>query len=612
MEHSLSHILKFGIKYKKNAVLNVLFNIFYAFFNVLSILIFIPTLGILFNTEEKIYSKPDFNSIGDLKTYIEELLSFYLTQLETQSGPEAALLFIVLASAVIFFFKNLFRYLALYALSFLRTGMVKDIQDALYIKSLSLSLNYFNNNNKGDLIARMTSDVKEVEGSIINSLEALAREPLTIVFVLISMFAISTHLTLFVFVFLPITGFIISSVGKRLKATSLEAQKETGVFLSFLEQSLTSLKIIKAFNADSRFSATFKSSTARFRKLMNAVLQRKGLAAPMSEFLGVMVVLTVLWYGGKLVLQGDDQLSPQEFLGYIGLFYTIINPVKNITTINYNIKKGKASAERIVEILHEQNNIEDGPENSIPTFQSQIQFKKVHFSYETDLVLKDLSFDLKKGETLALVGQSGGGKSTIGHLLCRFYDVNSGAISIDNVNIKNYTKRTLREQIGVVTQEPLLFNDSVANNIALGQAENYTKEEIIQAAKVANAHEFITQLPMQYETNIGDTGGKLSGGQKQRLAIARAVLKNAPILLLDEATSALDTNSEKLVQEALNRLMKEKTAIVIAHRLSTIANADQIAVIDQGKIVEHGNHQQLISKKGVYYKLVELQNIGDA
>ena len=612
MEHSLSHILKFGIKYKKNAVLNVLFNIFYAFFNVLSILIFIPTLGILFNTEEKIYAKPDFNSIGDLKTYIEELLSFYLTQLETQSGPEAALLFIVLASTVIFFFKNLFRYLALYALSFLRTGMVKDIQDALYIKSLSLSLNYFNNNNKGDLIARMTSDVKEVEGSIINSLEALAREPLTIVFVLISMFAISTHLTLFVFVFLPITGFIISSVGKRLKATSLEAQKETGVFLSFLEQSLTSLKIIKAFNADSGFSATFKASTARFRKLMNAVLQRKGLAAPMSEFLGVMVVLTVLWYGGKLVLQGNDQLSPQEFLGYIGLFYTIINPVKNITTINYNIKKGKASAERIVEILQEQNNIEDGPENSIPTFQSQIQFKKVDFSYETDLVLNDLSFDLKKGETLALVGQSGGGKSTIGNLLCRFYDVTSGEISIDGVNIKAYSKKALREQIGVVTQEPLLFNDSVANNIALGQAENYSKEEIIQAAKVANAHEFITQLPMQYETNIGDTGGKLSGGQKQRLAIARAVLKNAPILLLDEATSALDTNSEKLVQEALNRLMKEKTAIVIAHRLSTIANADQIAVIEQGKIVEHGNHGQLISKKGVYYKLVELQNIGDA
>ena len=612
MEHSLSHILKFGIKYKKNAVLNVLFNIFYAFFNVLSILIFIPTLGILFNTEEKIYAKPDFNSIGDLKTYIEELLSFYLTQLETQSGPEAALLFIVLASAVIFFFKNLFRYLALYALSFLRTGMVKDIQDTLYIKSLSLSLNYFNNNNKGDLIARMTSDVKEVEGSIINSLEALAREPLTIIFVLISMFAISTHLTLFVFVFLPITGFIISSVGKRLKATSLEAQKETGVFLSFLEQSLTSLKIIKAFNADSGFSATFKASTARFRKLMNAVLQRKGLAAPMSEFLGVMVVLTVLWYGGKLVLQGDDQLSPQEFLGYIGLFYTIINPVKNITTINYNIKKGKASAERIVEILQEQNNIEDGPENSIPTFQSQIQFKKVDFSYETDLVLNNLSFDLKKGETLALVGQSGGGKSTIGNLLCRFYDVTSGEISIDGINIKAYSKRALRELIGVVTQEPLLFNDSVANNIALGQAENYSKEEIIQAAKVANAHEFITQLPMQYETNIGDTGGKLSGGQKQRLAIARAVLKNAPILLLDEATSALDTNSEKLVQEALNRLMKEKTAIVIAHRLSTIANADQIAVIEQGKIVEHGNHGQLISKKGVYYTLVELQNIGDA
>ena len=612
MEHSLSHILKFGIKYKKNAVLNVLFNIFYAFFNVLSILIFIPTLGILFNTEEKIYAKPDFNSIGDLKTYIEELLSFYLTQLETQSGPEAALLFIVLASTVIFFFKNLFRYLALYALSFLRTGMVKDIQDALYIKSLSLSLNYFNNNNKGDLIARMTSDVKEVEGSIINSLEALAREPLTIVFVLISMFAISTHLTLFVFVFLPITGFIISSVGKRLKATSLEAQKETGVFLSFLEQSLTSLKIIKAFNADSGFSATFKASTARFRKLMNAVLQRKGLAAPMSEFLGVMVVLTVLWYGGKLVLQGDDQLSPQEFLGYIGLFYTIINPVKNITTINYNIKKGKASAERIVEILQEQNNIEDGPENSIPTFQSQIQFKKVDFSYETDLVLNNLSFDLKKGKTLALVGQSGGGKSTIGNLLCRFYDVTSGEISIDGINIKAYSKRALRELIGVATQEPLLFNDSVANNIALGQAENYSKEEIIQAAKVANAHEFITQLPMQYETNIGDTGGKLSGGQKQRLAIARAVLKNAPILLLDEATSALDTNSEKLVQEALNRLMKEKTAIVIAHRLSTIANADQIAVIEQGKIVEHGNHGQLISKKGVYYTLVELQNIGDA
>jgi len=602
-------ILQFAKPYKVYAFMNIGFNILYAFFNVLSIIIFIPTLGILFGTQKKVVKAQEYEGLGNLKSYLEGSLNYFLTEKMDDSGPVAALVFICIASIIIFFLKNLFRYAAMYVLAYLRTGMVKDLQDKLYLKTLDLPVAYFSEKKKGDLLARMTSDVKEIEGSIINSLEALAREPITICIVLISMLAISTKLTLFVFIFLPIAGFLISIVGKKLKSQSLKAQKETGVFLSFLEETLGGLKIIKGFNAEEKLSQKFTSSTTKFKDIMTAVLQRKGLASPFSEFLGVAVVITVLWYGGSLVLGNNSSLSPQEFMGYIGLFYTIINPVKSITTVNYNIKKGNASAERVFEVLETDNPIKE-IENAIvaDTLTTEIQLKNASFKYEDEYVLRDFNLSIPKGHTVALVGQSGSGKSTIANLVTRFYDLNEGTITIDGVDIKNLTKKSLRGLMGLVTQDAILFNDTVKNNIALGK-ENASENEILEAAKIANAHDFILELPLGYDTNIGDSGNKLSGGQKQRLSIARAVLKNPPIMVLDEATSALDTESERLVQDALEKMMKNRTSIVIAHRLSTIQNANTIVVLQKGKIVEQGSHIELLAKNGVYKKLVSMQSL---
>ncbi|MDT0607175.1 ABC transporter ATP-binding protein [Croceitalea rosinachiae] len=602
-------ILRFAKPYKSFALLNILFNILYSIFNVLSIIIFIPTLGILFGTQEEVAEAPIYNGLGNLQSYLTDSLNYFLTVKVNEEGPVAALVFICITSIIIFFLKNAFRYAAMYVLAYLRTGMVKDIQDKLYFKTLDLPIGYFTETRKGDLLARMTSDVKEVEGSIINSLESLAREPITILIVLISMLAISPQLTLFVFIFLPIAGFLISVVGKRLKAQSLEAQKETGTFLSFLEETLGALKIIKGFNAEERLSSKFTDSTFRFKKLMTAVLQRKGLASPFSEFLGVAVVITVLWYGGSLVLGNESTLTPQEFMGYIGLFYTIINPVKAITTVNYNIKKGNASAERIFEVLDKENTIKDASNAlSIDSLESNLKLNNISFKYEDDYVLQDFNLKVNKGHTVALVGQSGSGKSTIANLVTRFYDVNEGEIFIDDVNIKNIKKKSLRNLMGLVTQDSILFNDTVKNNIGLGK-ESATDEEIIEAAKIANAHNFIMELPKGYDTNIGDGGNKLSGGQKQRLSIARAVLKNPPIMILDEATSALDTESERLVQDALEKMMRNRTSIVIAHRLSTIQNADSIVVLSKGKIVEQGTHDELMKSAKGYKKLVEMQTL---
>jgi subfamily B ATP-binding cassette protein MsbA len=602
-------ILRFAKPYKFYAFLNVLFNILYSIFNVLSIIIFIPTLGILFSTQEKVSKEPIYEGIGSLQVYLKDSLNYFLTLKVDQEGPVAALVFICIASIIIFFLKNAFRYAAMYVLAYLRTGMVKDIQDKLYFKTLDLPIGYFSETRKGDLLARMTSDVKEVEGSIINSLESLAREPITILIVLISMLAISPQLTLFVFIFLPIAGFLISVVGKRLKAQSLEAQKETGTFLSFLEETLGALKIIKGFNAEENLTSKFTDSTSRFKKIMTSVLQRKGLASPFSEFLGVTVVITVLWYGGSLVLGNKSTLTPQEFMGYIGLFYTIINPVKAITTVNYNIKKGNASAERIFDVLDTENTIKDAVNaKKLEDLSNQLTFTNVSFKYQDDYVLKDFSLDVKKGHTVALVGQSGSGKSTIANLVTRFYDVNNGEISIDGINIKNIKKKSLRGLMGLVTQDSILFNDSVKKNIGLGK-ENASDADIVEAAKIANAHEFILDLPEGYETNIGDGGNKLSGGQKQRLSIARAVLKNPPIMILDEATSALDTESERLVQDALEKMMRNRTSLVIAHRLSTIQNADSIIVLNKGEITEQGTHEELMKAGKGYKKLVEMQNL---
>jgi subfamily B ATP-binding cassette protein MsbA len=448
-----------------------------------------------------------------------------------------------------------------------------------------------------------------VENSILTSIEALVREPLTVIISITIMLYISVELTLFVFILLPVSGFIISSISKKLKANSAKAQKETGNFLSFIEETLTGLRIIKGFNAESVIARKFKDSTQSFRKLMTSVFHRQTLASPMSEFLGSATIIAILWYGGTDVLNKTSSLDSSKFLGYILLFYTVLNPIKLITTTFYNLQKGEASAERIMAVLNTENSIKDKPDAVIKQgFTEKIEFRNISFKYKDAYVLKDFSLTIHKGEAVALVGQSGSGKSTLANLITRFYDVNKGEVFIDNQNIKDITKKSLRDLMGIVSQESILFNDTIANNVKLGM-QNATAEAILEAAEIANADEFIQNLPEKYQTNIGDSGNTLSGGQKQRLSIARAVLKNPPIMILDEATSALDTESEQLVQIALEKMMRNRTSLVIAHRLSTIQKADTIVVMKKGKIVEQGKHEELLAKKGEYFKLVTMQSL---
>ncbi len=601
-------ILAYAKPYLKYAYLNVVFNILYAIFNVLSVLGFIPVLGILFGKEEPVNVKPVYNGISSLYDYVSGSLNYKVTELMDSGGIDRALLFICILSFSLFFFKNLFRYLASFVLVFLRNGVVKDIRDSLYKKIVNLPLAYFSEKKKGDIIARMTSDVQEVEVSFLTSLETVVREPLTIILTLISMFAISAKLTLFVFILLPVSGFIISSVGKKLKANSLLAQQETGNFLSFIEETLTGLRVIKGFNAEAKIEQKFTDSTKKFRNLMTSVLHRKTLASPMSEFLGSATIIAILWFGGRLVLGENSDMKPQEFFGYIGLFYLVLNPAKAISTAFYNIQKGNASAERILNVLTTKNTIIDiANAPSKETFTNNITFENISFKYKDEYVLKDFSLTIEKGKTVALVGQSGSGKSTLANLITRFYDVNKGAVKIDGVNIKDISQKSLRALMGIVTQDSILFNDTIKNNICLG-VEQASDKDVLEASKIANAYEFIKDLPLQFETNIGDSGNTLSGGQKQRLSIARAVLKNPPIMVLDEATSALDTESEQLVQKALEEMTKNRTSLVIAHRLSTIQKADLIVVMRKGEIVEQGKHEELLAKKGEYYKLVTMQS----
>ena len=602
-------ILRFAKPYTKFAWLNIFFNILYAIFNVLSVLAFIPVLGILFGKDERVAQKPIFTGIKGIYDYVQNSLNFYVSNMMETGGVEKALLFICIVSFSMFFFKNLFRYFALYVLTFLRNGVVKDLRDSLYHKIVELPISYFSEKKKGDTIARISNDVQEIETSFLNTLEAIVREPLTIVFTLISMFAISAKLTLFAFILLPVSGIIISTVSKKLKAKSLLAQQETGNFLSFIEETLTGLKVIKSFTAEKKMEQKFQTSTTRLRRLMNSVLNRKNLASPMSEFLGSATIIAILYYGGRIVLLGEDEMKPQEFLGYIGLFYLILNPAKAISKAVFSVQKGNASAERIMAVLEAENDIKDKADALLKkSFDKDIQINNISFKYKDEYVLKDFSLSIPKGRSVALVGQSGSGKSTLANLIPRFYDVDLGDILIDGVNIKDIKKDSLRDLMGLVTQESILFHDTVKNNIKLG-VDQASDEEVMEASKIANAHEFIKDLPQQYDNNIGDSGNTLSGGQKQRLSIARAVLKNPPIMILDEATSALDTESEQLVQKALEKMMENRTSIVIAHRLSTIRKADMIVVIQKGVIVEQGKHDELLNKKGAYYKLVHMQSL---
>ncbi|TRZ43684.1 ABC transporter ATP-binding protein [Robertkochia solimangrovi] len=601
-------ILHFAAPYRKYGILNIFFNILYALFSAVSFVALIPMLDVLFGENQKVYSKPEYTGLGDLKNYLQDYLNFKVTEFAGEDQMKALVLVISLV-IVLFLLKNLFNYLAMYFITFLRNGVLRDIRDAMFKKVTSLPIAYYSEKRKGDIIARITSDVLEIQHSFLSILELIVREPLTILFTIIVMFGISTKLTLFVFIFIPIAGMLISRIGKSLKKQSDKAQKEQGDFLSIIEETLGGLRVIKAFNAEGRFNEKFGASTTRFFRFSNSVLNRQNLASPTSEFLGILVIGILLWFGGKMVLI-DKTLDPSSFIAYMGLAYNILTPAKSISKASYGVKKGNAAAERVLEVLETENTIKDAPDAIIKSeFEDKITIEKISFAYEDDLVLKEFSLDIPKGSTVALVGQSGSGKSTIANLVTRFYDVNQGAIKIDGTDIRNITKSSLRELMGIVTQDSILFNDSVANNIRLGKPDA-TMEEIEEAAKIANAYDFIMDLPEKFDTNIGDSGGKLSGGQKQRLSIARAVLKNPPIMILDEATSALDTESEKLVQVALENMMRNRTSIVIAHRLSTIQNADQIIVMQKGKIVEQGDHQKLLENGNVYKKLVEMQSFG--
>jgi subfamily B ATP-binding cassette protein MsbA len=599
-------ILRFAEPYRRYGALNIFFNILYALFSALSFAALIPMLDVLFKPEQKVYTEPVYQGFSSLKDYLQDYINYRVTAYSGDDEMKGLVLVIGLV-LVLFLLKNAFNYLAMYFITFLRNGVLQDIRNKMYQKIVDLPISYFSEKRKGDVIARITSDVLEIQHSFLSILELIVREPLTIFFTILVMFGISTKLTIFVFVFIPVAGMIISRIGKSLKKKSDRVQKEQGEFLSIVEETLGGLRVIKAFNSENRFYQTFKKSTTRFFHFSNSLLNRQNLASPTGEFLGILVIGVLLWFGGKMVLV-DKTLDASSFIAYMGLAYNILTPAKAISKASYGVKKGNAAAERVLEILESDNPIKDleGAEEK-SSFTSGIELKDVKFKYEDDYVLKNFNLKVDKGKTVALVGQSGSGKSTVANLVTRFYDVNQGDILIDGTNIKNITKKSLRGLMGLVTQDSILFNDSVKNNIALGK-ENATMDEIMEAAKVANAHDFIMDLPNGYDTNIGDSGNKLSGGQKQRLSIARAVLKNPPIMILDEATSALDTESERLVQDALEKMMKNRTSIVIAHRLSTIQNADTIVVMSRGEIVEQGTHEELMKSAKSYKKLVEMQS----
>lgn len=604
----IKKLIPFALPYKKYAYLNIFFNVLYALFSTLSFVALIPVFKVIFSNQRVVTAKPVYQGITNLQEFGEDYLNYFIVDSIEKHGDFKVLMFMVGIIIGMFLLKNISNYLAMYFITFLRNGVLKDIRNALYHKIVTLPLAFYSEKSKGDTISRVSSDVNEVRNSFLAILEMIVREPLTILFSLITMLILSVKLTLFVLIFIPFSGFIISRIGKSLKKGSLKVQNEQGVFLSILEETMSGLRIVKAFNVEKMFANKFEASNNRFYKYSNSLLNRQNLASPLSELLGIVVIGVLLVYGGYLVFV-DKTMDASFFVGYITLAYNILTPAKAIAKASYSVKRGNGAANRILEFLETENSIVE-IDNPIEkeSFDDQITIENISFKYEDDLVLKNFSLKVPKGKTVALVGQSGSGKSTIANLITRFYDVNEGEIKIDGENIKNLSKKSLRGLMGLVNQDSILFNDTVANNLKIGK-ENATEEEIMEALEIANAWEFVKDLPNGIDTNIGDSGGKLSGGQKQRLSIARAVLKNPPIMILDEATSALDTESERLVQDALENMMKNRTSIVIAHRLSTIQNADAIIVMQKGEIVEQGKHQELLDKKGVYNNLVKMQKL---
>lgn len=607
MDENLKKIIPFAKKFKGHIFWNVTFNILYALFSTLSFVALFPLMEVLFKMNERIITLPKYSGITNLGTYGKQYLQYYVTKLSEEHGPQYALLLTVSLVISTFLFKNLFNYLASQHLTKVKNGVLHDLREKMYDKIIALPISYYSEKRKGDIMARMLGDVNEVQNSFFMILELIVKEPLTIVFAIIAMLNISVKLTLFVFIFIPISGYVISKIGKSLKSKSQNAQKENGHLISIVEESLSGLKVVKSYNAEQHFKTIFNNSIDRLLRLNNSIGKKNNLASPMSEFMGIVVIAILLWYGGNLVLV-EQSLNGALFIVYLGLAYNILTPAKAISKASYAVKNGLAAAERVFEVLEVENNITDNKEAFEKTnFTESIRLKNINFRYADENVLKNFSLEIPKGKTVALVGQSGSGKSTIANLLTRFYDVNEGTITIDGMDIKSITMHSLRNLMGLVTQDSILFNDTIKKNILLGK-QNATDDEIIEALKIANAYEFVKDLPNGINTNIGDAGGKLSGGQKQRLSIARAVLKNPPIMILDEATSALDTESEKLVQVALENMMQNRTSIVIAHRLSTIQKADVIVVMQKGEIVEQGTHDELLAKNGMYAKLVMMQS----
>jgi subfamily B ATP-binding cassette protein MsbA len=607
MKKIVQQLMPFIKNYKKHVALNIIFNLLYALFSTLAFVSLIPMLNVLFDKTQKVTKEPVWTGIGGLKDYGNDMLNYKVSSLLEEGNAQMALLVVVALVIATFFLKNLFGYLSMQHMMYLKNGVLTDLRKKMYKHIIELPVSFYSKRKKGDIMARILGDINEMQNSFFILLELIVREPLTIVFSLTAMFYFSWQLSIFVLLFIPISGFLISSIGKRLKRQSFRAQQESGQLISTVEETLSGLKIVKSYNAENAFKKRFTDSADKILGLVNKIGLKNNLAGPLSEVLGIITIALLLWYGGKLVLI-EKTIEGTTFIGFMALAYGILTPAKAISKASYRVKNGIAAAERVFEILYHKDTMPDHKNAiNLSGFENKIKLNKVSFKYENEYVLKEFSMTVKKGQCVALVGQSGSGKSTIANLLTRFYDVNDGTISIDENDIKSITKTSLRSQIGLVTQDSILFNNSIKNNLKIGN-ESATDKDIEEALKVANAWEFVKDLPDGIETNIGDSGNTLSGGQKQRLSIARAVLKNAPIMILDEATSALDTESERLVQQALENMMKNRTSVVIAHRLSTIQNADHIIVMKQGEIVEEGKHHSLLDKKGVYYSLVMMQS----
>ena len=598
-------VLKYGLEYSYFAVLNILFNILYAIFSALAFVSFIPMLDVLFKQTKKVYEAPVYSGIGNIREYAENYFNYYISkQLETDISTTL----IIVVSIVIFFFlmKNVFNYLALFNITFVKNGLLKKLRESLYSKVLVMPIPYFINKKKGDLMSRITADILEIQTSYLSILELMVREPLTILFTLIVMFTISPELTLFVILFIPISGFIISIIGKRLRKDSKEVQQQQSNFLSIIDETISGQKVIKSFLSESFFSRKFDKINHLLYKYSNKVINRKNLAGPFSEFMGILVIGVLLWFGGRMVLVSES-ISGTTFIVFMGLAYNILTPAKNLSKSFYSIKKGNAAAERVFEIIEYDKYTNDGTRNiEIEEFKDKISFQDLEFSYGESKILDGITFTIKKGESVALVGSSGSGKSTIANLLNGFFSADSGSLLIDGINISDIKRESLYKNISIVTQESILFNDNIFNNIKIGNLDA-EKEDIIRAAKEANAHEFIEEQINGYETVIGDYGNKLSGGQKQRLTIARAMLKSPSILILDEATSSLDSKSEKKIQDAINKLMQGKTSLIIAHKFSTIKKCDKIILIDKGRIIAQGTHEELINSNSSYKNMNELQ-----